>query len=338
MRRGYDDNVPPAPQLVLVTGASGFLGGHVARTLAERGIAVRAQGRVAARLPGGAGITPVVTALDDVATLTAAAQGCGAIVHAAAHSAPWGAHGEFVAANVTGTANVLAAAREAGVPRLVHISSPAVLFDGRHQHLVDDDEPYPDRLTSHYARTKQQAELLVREAAQAMDVVVLRPKAIYGPGDRALVPRLLAAAHAGRLPQVGDGRNAVDVTHVHDVVQAIECALVTDAGIGGTFLITGGEHVPLWSMIRTLLEGMGLPYPSRTLPLPLALAVAGTMEAVAAITRREPTFTRYSALILARTQTYDIARSRALLGYAPRVRVDEGVAHTIDALRRVARG
>jgi nucleoside-diphosphate-sugar epimerase len=215
----------------------------------------------------------------------------------------------------------------------VHLSSPAVIFGGHDQHLVDESAPYPATYDSEYARTKQIAESLVLAASGTVETVTLRPKAIYGAGDRALVPRLLRAARAGRLPQIGPGDNAVDVTHVDDVVRAIECALVTEHGLGETFLITGDEHVPLWAMIRELLAGVGLPAPTRTVPLRAALLAAGVMETIAVVTGREPTLTRYSARILARTQTYDISRARALLGYAPRVRAAEGVARTIDALR-----
>ena len=319
---------------VLVTGASGFLGGHLVRTLAAGGLRIIAHGRTASRLDFGPSVRACRGELADLTRLTEAAIGCDAVVHCAALSAPWGDPQEFMATNVTGTFNVIAAARAAGVRRLVHISSPAVVFDGRDQHRVGDDAPYPARHSSHYARTKQLAEQLVRAAGASMETVILRPKAIYGEGDRALVPRLLRAARDGRLPQIGDGQNVVDVTHVDDVVQAIECALTTGEGVGGTFLITGGEHVPLWAMIRELLEGVGLRYPARRIALPVALTAAAAMEAVAAITRREPTLTRYSALILARTQTYDIARARSLLGYAPRVTSSAGVTRTIDALRR----
>jgi nucleoside-diphosphate-sugar epimerase len=143
----------------------------------------------------------------------------------------------------------------------------------------------------------------------------------------------LRAARDGRLPQIGDGANLVDVTHVDDVVQAVECALTSDAAVGQTFLITGGEHVPLWEMIRALLTGVGIRYPTRRVPLPVALAAAAAMESIAVVTRREPTLTRYAALILARTQTYDISRARTLLGFSPTVTASQGISRTVDALR-----
>ena len=304
------------------------------RALVSRGIEVRAQGRASARLRFDGAVQPVCADLADLAALTAAARGCDAVVHCAALSAPWGRPVDFEAANVTGTRHVLKAAVSAGVRRLVHISSPAVIFAGRDQHAVGDDAPYPGRHCSEYARTKQLAEQLVLAASDQLETVILRPKAIYGAGDRALVPRLLRAAREGRLPQIGDGTIAVDVTHVDDVVQAVDCALAIGSGVGGTLLITGGEPVPLWAMIRELLRGVGLRQPVRRIPLPVALAAATMMDSIAAVTGREPTLTRYSALILARTQTYDISRARLLLGYAPRVSAADGVARTIDALRR----
>ncbi len=330
----YDPDVSALPRTVLVTGASGFLGSHVVRALASQGVAVHAQGRDASRLSFAGNVRICRFALADTAALNAAAAGCDAIVHAAALSAPWGARQDFVDANVSGTANVIAAARGNRVRRLVHVSSPAVIFDGHDQHLVDDTAPYPVRLTSEYARTKRAAEELVRAASAELETLIIRPKAIYGAGDRALVPRLVRAAQRGALPQIGNGTNAVDVTHVDDVVHAIECALGATAGIGETFLVTGGEHVSLWAMIRELLAGIGLPLPRGTVPIGVALAAASAMEAVAAITGREPTLTRYSAQILARTQTYDISRARQRLGYAPRVTCSDGLARTIDALRR----
>ena len=332
----YDAAVSASLRRVLVTGASGFLGSHVVRSLVAQGVAVHAQGRDEARLSFHGNVRVFRCGLTESLALAQAASGCDAVVHAAALSAPWGVRQDFIEANIIGTANVIAAARASGVRRLVHVSSPAVIFTGRDQILVNDSAPYASNSGSEYARTKRAAEELVRAASADLETVIIRPKAIYGAGDRALVPRLARAARRGALPQIGAGTNLVDVTHVDDVVRAAECALVTDRGLGDSFLITGGEHVPLWAMIRELLSGIGLPAPSRTISLRVALVAAGAMEAVAAITRREPTLTRYSAQILARTQTYDISRARELLGYAPRVSSGDGLARTIDAMRAAA--
>jgi 2-alkyl-3-oxoalkanoate reductase len=319
---------------VLVTGASGFLGRHLVSALSRDGVAVRAQGRDASRLQFDADVVIVRTALADLSTLTDAARDCDAIVHAAALSAPWGARETFHDANVRGTANVIAAARAAGVRRLVHISSPTVLFDGRDQRMLDDSAPYPVHAINEYARTKRLAEQLVRDARGSLETILLRPKAIYGPGDRALVPRVIAAARRHRLPQIGDGANEVDVTHVDDVVRAVQCALITHDGLGESFLISGGQHVRLWDMIRAVIEGVGLRAPSRTLTVGTAVALARGLEALSMVTRREPMLTRYSVLALARTQTFDISRAARLLGYVPQVDIDAGLAGTIDALRR----
>jgi 2-alkyl-3-oxoalkanoate reductase len=321
---------------VLVTGASGFVGRHLVTELARRGVLVRAQGRRADRIPALAGLSPVVAALDQTAALAAAAEGCDAVVHCAALSSPWGRRADFVAANVDGTSALLRAAAQAGVRRFVHLSSPAVCFAGDDLVNVPETPPLLSGHLSAYGQTKAVAELLVHDAADTLETVILRPKAIYGPGDTAIVPRLLAAARAGRLRQIGDGRNLVDITYVDDVVASICCALTSTRAVGQVCTITGGEHVPLWDMIRELLRGTGLPSPSGSVPLAVALPVARGLELLAAVTGREPTLTRYSVAILARTQTYDITRARDLLGFVPQIRASIGVARTIDALRAAA--
>jgi len=162
--------------------------------------------------------------------------------------------------------------------------------------------------------------------------VILRPKAIFGPGDRALLPRIVAAARVGRLPQVGGGRNLVDLTYVECVAHAIDLALTAPAAVGRTYHITNGEHVPLWDLIRAVLRRLGIPARLPAAPLPVMLAAATAMEARAAITGREPLLTRYSVAILARTQTYDISAARRDLGYWPPVSVAEGVERTLQML------
>lgn len=318
---------------ILVTGGTGFLGRHLARALLARGERVHLMGRdfgAAAELVA-AGAVPVRADLRDREAVVAACAGVDAVVHSGALSAPWGPRAEFHDVNVGGTEAVIEGCRRHGVGRLVHVSSPSVVFDGRDQVGLTEAAPYPRRLVSVYSLTKKLAEDRVN-AARDVPSVILRPKAIFGPGDRALLPRLVAAARAGRLPQVGGGRNLVDLTYVGNVADSIILALDAPDAVGRTYHITNDEHVPLWDAIRGVLARLGVPARLRPVPLPVVLAAAALMEARAAITGKEPTLTRYSAQILARTQTYDITAAKRDLGYRPRVSVAEGIELTLADL------
>ncbi len=317
---------------VLVTGATGFLGMATARMLLERGHAVIALGRNATALAALAqlGAMPAQADIRDAAAITAACRRADAVIHAAALSAPWGPRHEFAAINVGGTANVLAGCERHGVGRMVYVSSPSVIFDGRDKHDVTEDAPIPPRLMSVYSETKAQAERLVR--ASSVPSVIIRPKAIFGPGDTALLPRVVQAARAGRLPQIGAGRNRVDLTYVDNVAHALCLALDAPAAADRTYHITNGEHPLLWDVIGGVLRAVGIQRPLRRRPVPLMLGVARMLELAAHITGREPLLTRYTVLILARTQTYDIGAARRDLGYAPLVPLSTAIERTIAAL------
>jgi 2-alkyl-3-oxoalkanoate reductase len=319
---------------ILITGGTGFLGRHTAHLLLSQGHRVALMGRDFGESSDllGAGATSVHADLRDHQAVIAACAGVDAVVHAGALSAPWGLRRDFMAINLGGTAAVIAGCRHHEVARLVVISSPAVVFTGLDHYLTTEAAPYPRRSSSIYAYSKQLAEQLVC-ATPELPTVTLRPKAIFGPGDRALLPRIIAAARAGRLPQVGHGRNLVDITYVENVAHAISLALHSNAAVGRTYHITNGEHVPLWELIRTLLRRMGLSERLPQVPLPLMLAVAAAMEARAALSGREPLLTRYSVAILARNQTYDISAAQRDLGYHPPVSVAEGVERTIEKLK-----
>jgi nucleoside-diphosphate-sugar epimerase len=320
--------------LILVTGATGFVGRRLVTTLLDQGHRVRALGRnpdvCAALVARGAEV--VRADLRDESAVVAACDGIEGVCHAGALSAPWGKRADFHAINVRGTAHVLTGCRRHRVGRLVYVSSPSVVFDGSPHHDLTEDAPYPRRLMSVYSWTKRQGEELVRAAGrEGLVAVILRPKAIFGPGDTALLPRLLRAAERGRLPQIGDGQNRVDLTYVDNVVHSLVLALSARAAAGRIYTITNGEHVLLWALIRDVLRRLGYPDRLRRLPYPVVYALAAGLELKATLLGGEPLLTRYTTAILARTQTYDITAARRDLGYAPLVSIADGVERTLAA-------
>lgn len=326
----------PAPLFdapVLVTGATGFLGQHLVRRLLEMGQPVRATGRNLkiglALQEAGADFRPVD--LRDGPGMQAAARGVAAIVHSGALSSVWGKPKDFHDINVGGTENVIAAARANAVNRLVYISSPSVMTRPTAQWNLTEAEPLPDEHVSLYSKTKRLGEDRVRALTQSgseVETVILRPKAIYGPGDTAIFPRLIRSASKNRLPIVGDGETVTNLTHVRDVVSAIVLALTSDKAAGGTYVVTGDEEVRIWDVISEVVTRSGYKPPSRKIPLKRAMRAARVMETVwrSLHLPGEPPLTTYTAGILGLSQTYDISAARRDLGYAPQVSIAEGIA------------
>lgn len=201
------------------------------------------------------GAKPVNVDLREQDAVIAACKHCDAVIHAGALLSPWGKWQDFEAINIGGTQSILRGCKVHQVSRLIHISSPAVIFDGRDQINAPDTAPYAKRHLSHYSYSKQKAEELVLAQRHKLDSIILRPKAIYGPGDKALLPRLVAIAKSGRLPRIGDGQNKVALTYVSDVVDAVLCALeVPIQNDFPVYTITGPENPVLWEVIQTLLK------------------------------------------------------------------------------------
>jgi nucleoside-diphosphate-sugar epimerase len=319
---------------ILVTGAGGFVGSHTARRLADRGHEVIATARRApVDSPASAGVSlegidlvEADLAQDDLGALL---RHCEAVIHCAARASPWGARELFWRDNVTATERLLAAAERAGtVRRFVHISTPSIYYTGREQRLRREQFTPPARWPTFYAETKWIAECKVH-AMPALGPVTLRPRAVFGPGDRAIVPRLLAAAERGVMPLPGGGRSHTDLTYIDNLLDAIELALVAPAKFEGrAFNITNGEPVVVRELLERLFAALGLDV--RFVPVPRWLAfAAATLSEQVALRRAgqpEPRLTRYGVGLLASTQTLSIEAARQSLGYAPAVSVWDGLA------------
>jgi len=209
---------------VFVTGGSGFIGGRLIERLCADGHAVRALARssAAAERVHACGAEAIRGELADVAAMRTGAEGCELAFHAAATLGDWGRREDFERGNVQGTGNVLEACADAGVRRLVHVSTEAVLIAG--EPLVDVDETAPLRPDSPalYSATKARAEQAVLAAnGRALETVVLRPRFVWGLGDTTLLPRMVELARSGRFAWIDGGRQLTATTHVENTVEGL---------------------------------------------------------------------------------------------------------------------
>jgi nucleoside-diphosphate-sugar epimerase len=315
---------------VLVTGGGGFLGSAVAAALAARGDRVVSFSRHPHEALAALGVEHILGDIADPGAIGRACAGMDAVFHTAAKPPPWGRLEDYRRTNVTGTLNVIAACRRHGVPRLVHTSTPSVVFGGRDLEGVDESTPYPGRWTAPYPLTKALAEQAVlRSAGDGFRVIVLRPHEIWGPGDPHFAPRLIA--RAGRLRRIGDGRNRVDTTYIDNAARAhllAADALKSDPALSGrVYFISQGEPVPAWDMIDAILKSAGLGPVRGRIPYRAAWTIGWGCEIIygGLRLRGEPPMTRFLADALARAHWFDIGAARRDLGYAPAVTTAEGL-------------
>jgi nucleoside-diphosphate-sugar epimerase len=318
---------------ILVTGATGFLGGALVRALVARGEPVRAFCRRPSDELAALGVEVALGDVRDGAAVAAACRGCELAFHTAAVAGIWGPWRHYYETNTLSTRNVLAGCRAAGVRRLVFTSSPSVTFDGRPQENVDETAPYAARWLCHYPHTKALAEqeVLAANGQWGLVTCALRPHLIWGPGDRRLVPRVLERARAGRLRRVGDGRNLIDTTYIDNAVEAhLAAAAALQRGspvCGRAYFLSQGEPVNCWGWIDDLLAQAGLPPVRRSISLSAAWRIGHACELAYTALRlvREPPMTRFLAAQLGRSHYFDIGRARRDFGYEPRVSTAEGM-------------
>jgi nucleoside-diphosphate-sugar epimerase len=329
-----------ARERVLLTGATGFIGGHLAQRLAQDGWTVRCLVRASsdtARLER-LGVELAVGDLADAGSLARAAAGCERVVHCGAIVSDWGTRAEISAVNVAGTRNVVEAAAAAGARRLVHVSSTDVYA---HPGAAVDESHRPTRFSNWYAETKLAAEAEVARAAAAsgLEAVVVRPATVYGPRSVEVVGEIATAIRGKHMVLIDRGRSVAGLTYVDNVVDAIVLALRHEAAAGEAFNVSDGLDVTWRRFTDDLAAALDRPPVRFSLPFGLANALAIGLEQGYRGARRltglttRPLLSRQAVHVMGADQRFDTRKARELLGWQPRVGYAEGMEATVAWLR-----
>ena len=311
---------------VAVTGATGFIGGHVARLLARRGLQVLALHRRASEPPATDGIR--WTTIETWETSGAAVD---ALIHVAAvrhrHGVP---PEEYGRQNVALTRRLLSSAK-GRVGRFVDISSIAVF--GWPETLPIDDG-FPFRPVGPYGRSKVETEALVR--GSGIPYAIVRPSITYGPGDtNGMIDKLFRLVTAGRYRLVGPGRSRVQLVYVEDLAHAIAEAALREGLAGAEFTCTYRDPISMRDLSESAARALGKRLPSRAVPLPVARLAAFGFEALDALRfpfpGGEPPVTREKLLTVTVDRCYDIRRMREALRWEPPTGYEEGLRRTAVA-------
>jgi dihydroflavonol-4-reductase len=317
---------------VLVTGATGFTGGHLARALLARGDAVRALHRGATPTSGVAGLDLVAGDLRDPAALARAVEGVEVVYHIAAMYRQAGAPKEaYHAVNAAAAGAIVAAAAAAGVRRVVHCSTVGVHGDIEH---APADEDAPLRPGDIYQVTKLEGERLARDAGARLgvDVTIVRPSGIYGPGDRRLL-KLFRGVARRRWITLGRGRIYYHLTYIDDLVEGIRLCGEHPAAANRTYILAGGEVTTLNELVALVARAAGVPKPTIHLPAwPFWLAGAAC-EAACAPFGLEPPLYRRRVDFFTKSRAFDIGRARREIGYAPSIGLRDGITRTLEWYR-----
>ena len=316
----------------LVTGGGGFLGGAIVELLLANGVSVRSLAR--GEYPGleGLGVECARGDITDRKAADRACRGCDIVFHVAAKVGMWGRYNDFYQTNVTGTANLLAAAKAAGVPSFVFTSSPSVVFAGGDVEGWDETAPYPSNFDSYYANTKALAEQLVLAAnSPQFATISLRPHLIWGPGHDQLVSRIAAQGGAGKLRRVGGFNKLIDTTYITDAARAhwlaAEKLSPNAACAGKAYFISQGDPRPNWDIINGILAAAGTGPVTKNIPYAAAYAAAAALETAWRLARitNEPPLTLFVLKQLTTAHWFNISAARRDLGYSPAVTIERGM-------------
>lgn len=316
----------------LVTGATGFIGSHIAERLVKEGEDVVAFVRKTSNVEflNSIGIKFAYGDINDPVSLAGAMKGIDIVYHSAAIADEWISSKEAYRVNVEGTRNLLDVARNAKLKRFVFISSLAVL--GMKDHYgTPADAPYHKSGDS-YIDTKIDSEQLVMEYYEKykLPVTVIRPGFVFGPRDNKLMPRILERLNNEQFMFVGSGKNKINAVYVENLTDAIILAAKNNLAIGQVYNVTNDSFITLEDLIRKIVDIWKLKMPTKYMPKFIAYLMCNALTGFARLTKKKkpPYVTKTRIKLLSLNLDFDISKTKKELGYVPRISIEEGLRRT----------
>ena len=318
---------------ILVTGATGFLGSRLIEKLDSLNYidGIIATGREIRKTHyiESKKIKYVLGDLSEKVFVNQITREVDIIINCASLSSPWGTYSDFEKANIYTQNNLIQASKINNIKKIIYISSPGVYYEFKDLIDISENNPLPKKFVNHYAETKFLAEELLKSSK--IPYVIFRPKAIIGRGDHVIVPRLIKAYNDQKLKIVGDGKNLVDLTPVSNVVDAIILAINNEEAINQTFNLSNGKPVKLWDVINYVLKKLNKSKVTQRVPYSIAYFVTYINELISkTFSSEEPSTTRYSIGILAKSFTLNIKKANDILKYVPNQTTQEAIEEFLD--------
>lgn len=316
---------------VLVTGGTGFLGRKLANRLKDLEYHVTVIGRnqnIGNELERN-GIQFYQCDLTNRTQIIESCKGMDYVFHCGALSSPWGKYQDFFDANVLGTMNIIEGSKIHQVKRFIHVSTPSIYFTFDERIDVKENDPLPKQFANHYAYTKFLAEKVVDEAwNEGLPVITIRPRALFGPEDTTIIPRLIKVNREKFIPFIDKGEILLDLTYVENVVDAL--LLCMNSGqhtLGQKYNITNGETVRLKDVLNLVFKRIHEPLKTKRVNYQWIFQLAKLLEwlSVTFQNGKEPLLTRYTVSVIGKSQTLNIEKAKKELGYVPKISMEEGI-------------